>query len=48
MSTENDIISGMDNQQIDQAINQTREQIEAQIKARGFDFQHLKTNLSQT
>ena len=38
MSTENDIISGMDNQQIDQAINQTREQIEAQIKARGFDF----------
>ena len=37
MSTENDIISGMDNQQIDQAINQTREQIEAQIKARGFD-----------
>ena len=38
MSTENDIISEMDNQQIDQAINQKREQIEAQIKARGFDF----------
>ena len=38
MSTENDIISEMDNQQIDQAINQTREQIEAQIKAWGFDF----------
>ena len=30
--TENDVISGMDAQQIDQAINSTREQIEAQIK----------------
>ena len=30
--TENDVISSMDAQQIDQAINSTREQIEAQIK----------------
>ena len=32
MSTENDVISGMDAQQIDQAITSTREQIEAAIK----------------